>query len=56
MSARARLRKVLWKWVAPVAGLAALGLALFLFFHEPADKSYRLRGTAGSPCMFGAFP
>jgi TRAP-type uncharacterized transport system substrate-binding protein len=35
--------------VAPVAGLAALGLALFLFFHEPADKSYRLRGTAGSP-------
>jgi len=49
MSARARLRKVLWKWVAPVAGLAALGLALFLFFHEPADKSYRLRGTAGSP-------
>jgi hypothetical protein len=34
--------------VVPAAGLAALGLALFFYFHVPADKSYRLRLTAGN--------
>jgi TRAP-type uncharacterized transport system substrate-binding protein len=48
MSARARLVKVFWKWVAPVAGLGALALALFLLFHSPPERSHRLRMTAGS--------
>jgi TRAP-type uncharacterized transport system substrate-binding protein len=48
MSARDQLRKVVWKWLAPAAGLAALGLALFFYFHTPSDKSYHLRMTAGN--------
>jgi TRAP-type uncharacterized transport system substrate-binding protein len=48
MHARAGLRKFVWKWLAPAAGLAALGLALFFYFHTPSDKSYRLRMTAGN--------
>ncbi len=48
MSLQRKLVKILWKWVAPAAGLAALGLALFFFFHTPAEKSYRLHMTAGN--------
>jgi TRAP-type uncharacterized transport system substrate-binding protein len=48
MSTRGGLVKVLWKWVAPLAGLAALGLAVYFYFHSPAPKRYRLRITAGN--------
>jgi TRAP-type uncharacterized transport system substrate-binding protein len=48
MSARARWVKVFWKWVATVAGLGALALALFFLFHSPTERSHRLRMTAGS--------
>jgi TRAP-type uncharacterized transport system substrate-binding protein len=48
MSVQSKLVKVLWKWVAPVAGLTALGLAVFFFFHSPAPRTYRLRLTAGN--------
>jgi TRAP-type uncharacterized transport system substrate-binding protein len=34
--------------VAPIAGLAALSLAVFFYFHKPTPKSYRLRITAGN--------
>jgi TRAP-type uncharacterized transport system substrate-binding protein len=40
--------KILWKWVAPIAGLAAIGLAVFFSFYSPAPKSYHLRLTAGN--------
>jgi TRAP-type uncharacterized transport system substrate-binding protein len=48
MSVQSKLVKVLWKWVAPIAGLAALGLAVFFYFHSPAPRTYRLRLTAGN--------
>jgi TRAP-type uncharacterized transport system substrate-binding protein len=49
MSLQRRLVKILWKWVAPVAGLTAIALAIFFYFHSPGPKSYRLRMTAGNP-------
>jgi TRAP-type uncharacterized transport system substrate-binding protein len=48
MSLQSKLVKILWKWLAPASGLAALGLALFFYFHAPAEKSYRLCMTAGN--------
>jgi TRAP-type uncharacterized transport system substrate-binding protein len=48
MAAQFSLVKVLWKWVAPIAGLTALGLALYFYFHSPTQRSYRLRLTAGN--------
>jgi TRAP-type uncharacterized transport system substrate-binding protein len=48
MSARASLKTIVWKWLAPIAGLAALGLALFFYFHSPSDKNYHLRLTGGN--------
>ena len=30
MSVQDNLAKVVWKWAAPIAGLSALGLALFV--------------------------
>jgi hypothetical protein len=38
----------LWKWLAPLAGLAALALALYLYFHSPGNARYRLSITAGN--------
>jgi TRAP-type uncharacterized transport system substrate-binding protein len=49
MALRNKFIKVLWKWVAPIAGLTAIGLAIFFYFHSPGPKSYRLRMTAGNP-------
>src|SRR5262249_10561051 len=43
-----RLRKVLWKWVAPITGLAALAFAIFYYFHAPGHGRYRLHMTAGN--------
>jgi TRAP-type uncharacterized transport system substrate-binding protein len=34
--------------VAPLAGLAGLGLAVYFYFHSPAPSKYRLRITAGN--------
>lgn len=48
MSTQTRLRRVLWKWVAPLAGLAALVFAVFSYFHAPGNGRYHLRMTAGS--------
>jgi TRAP-type uncharacterized transport system substrate-binding protein len=48
MSLRSKLVRILWKWVAPVAGLAALGLAVFFYFYSPGQKKYHLRLTAGN--------
>jgi TRAP-type uncharacterized transport system substrate-binding protein len=49
MALRNRLIKIMWKWVAPVAGLTAIGLAIFFYFHSPGPKSFHLRMTAGNP-------
>jgi TRAP-type uncharacterized transport system substrate-binding protein len=48
MSTRPNLIKILWKWVAPVVGLGALGLALYFYLGSPRQKTYRLRATAGN--------
>jgi TRAP-type uncharacterized transport system substrate-binding protein len=48
MSTRTRLRRVVWVWLAPLAGVAALGLAVYLFFHTPGERTYRLTMTAGN--------
>src|SRR5262245_29353469 len=48
MSLQSKLVKILWKWVAPIVGLTAIGLAIYFYFHSPEPKTYRLRGTAGN--------
>jgi hypothetical protein len=48
MSVQGKLVGVLWKWVAPLAGVAALGLAVYLYVHSPAPSNYQLRITAGN--------
>src|SRR5262245_46962255 len=41
------LRRAALKWVAPVLGIAALGLAAFFYFHTPSPGRHRLTMTAG---------
>jgi TRAP-type uncharacterized transport system substrate-binding protein len=48
MSAEKNLVKLIWKWLAPVAAVAALAFACFFYFHSPGRKSYRLSLTAGN--------
>jgi TRAP-type uncharacterized transport system substrate-binding protein len=48
MSVKSKIIKVLWKWVAPLAGFTAIGLAVYFYFHSPTPKKYRLRVTAGN--------
>jgi TRAP-type uncharacterized transport system substrate-binding protein len=48
MSTRGTLVRAFWKWVAPVAGLGALALACFFYFHTARERTYRLRMTAGN--------
>jgi TRAP-type uncharacterized transport system substrate-binding protein len=48
MSARNKLVKLIWKWVAPLVAVAALALACFFYFYSPAQKNYRLSLTAGN--------
>jgi TRAP-type uncharacterized transport system substrate-binding protein len=48
MSVRRKLVKVLWKWATPLVGLAALGLAVYFYFHSPEPRAYHLRLTAGN--------
>jgi TRAP-type uncharacterized transport system substrate-binding protein len=35
-------------WVAPVVGLAAIGMAVYFYFHSPMPKKYHFRMTAGN--------
>jgi TRAP-type uncharacterized transport system substrate-binding protein len=48
MPAGNKLASVAWKWLAPLAALAALTLAGFFYFHSPGERSYRLTATAGN--------
>jgi TRAP-type uncharacterized transport system substrate-binding protein len=48
MSARTSLRRVIWRWLAPVVGIAALALAAYLFLHGTRQQKYRLTITAGN--------
>jgi TRAP-type uncharacterized transport system substrate-binding protein len=43
-----RLRRLLWQWGVPLLAVAALGLAVFSYFHTPRDRAVRLTLTAGS--------
>jgi TRAP-type uncharacterized transport system substrate-binding protein len=48
VSAQGRWRGILWKWLAPVAGVAALAVAVYLYFHTPRQATVRLKITAGN--------
>ena len=48
MSTRTKLLRILWKWAAPIAGLAALAFAVVYYFQAPGHGRYRLRMTAGN--------
>jgi TRAP-type uncharacterized transport system substrate-binding protein len=48
MSLQSKLVKVVWKGVAPIASVAALGPAVCLDFHSRAPRTYLLRMTAGN--------
>jgi TRAP-type uncharacterized transport system substrate-binding protein len=43
-----RLRRIVWKWLAPVLGVAALTIAVYFYFHKPGPKAVRLTITAGN--------
>jgi TRAP-type uncharacterized transport system substrate-binding protein len=47
MSAEWNLRRIVWKWVAPLVGLGALGLAVYFYLGTPRQKSYQLKLSAG---------
>jgi TRAP-type uncharacterized transport system substrate-binding protein len=47
MYSRSNARRLLWTRVAPVAAVAALALAFFVYYHSPRARSYHLRMTAG---------
>src|SRR5262249_36120274 len=49
MLAPGKLRRLVWTWVAPAAGVAALALACYFYFHAPPPKNYDLVLTAGNP-------
>src|SRR5262245_21045837 len=48
MPGRSRFTRILVRCVAPVVGLAAIGVAVFLYLHDPAPRTYGVRITAGS--------
>jgi TRAP-type uncharacterized transport system substrate-binding protein len=48
MSIRARSLGIFWKWVAPIAGLGGIALAVYFYFHAPRERTYRFRMTAGN--------
>jgi TRAP-type uncharacterized transport system substrate-binding protein len=49
MLTRASLRRITLKWLAPAAGVAALGYACFLYFHSPRPTKHALTFAAGNP-------
>jgi TRAP-type uncharacterized transport system substrate-binding protein len=48
MLARTKLTWLLWTWLPPAAGIAALALACFFYFHSPRPRRYDLTLTAGN--------
>jgi len=48
MFTQSRIARILWKWVAPIVGVAAIALAVYFYFHSPRPKTYVLRATAGN--------
>src|SRR5262245_22077828 len=48
MFTQSRLARILWKWVAPIVGVAAIALAVYFYFNSPRPRSYTLRATAGN--------
>jgi TRAP-type uncharacterized transport system substrate-binding protein len=47
ISTRASLKRIFWVWVAPLGGLAALALAVYLYYRAPPRRTYHLTMTAG---------
>jgi TRAP-type uncharacterized transport system substrate-binding protein len=43
-----RVRRLIWKWVVPLVGVAALGVAVYAYFHAPRNRSFHLTALAGS--------
>jgi TRAP-type uncharacterized transport system substrate-binding protein len=48
MTAQAKLRRIVWRWLAPLAGVTALAFAILFYFYSPQQRSYRLTFTAGN--------
>jgi TRAP-type uncharacterized transport system substrate-binding protein len=48
MGPHRRIRRVLWRWVAPALGVAALGIAIYVLFHTPQPRRQHVTMTAGS--------
>jgi TRAP-type uncharacterized transport system substrate-binding protein len=48
MALQKHLVRTVWKWAAPIAGLAALALAFYFYFHAPRERKHYLRISAGS--------
>jgi TRAP-type uncharacterized transport system substrate-binding protein len=40
--------RAVWKWLVPAVGVAALGLAAYVYFHTPRARTYRLTMTGGN--------
>jgi TRAP-type uncharacterized transport system substrate-binding protein len=49
MEPEGRQRRRAWQWLAPAVGVAALGLAAYLYFHTPRGRTYRLTMSGGNP-------
>ena len=47
MKHKRSLAKFLGVWVAPIVGLSALALALFVYFYKPGQRAVHLSFTAG---------
>src|SRR5262245_27339894 len=43
-----RLRRLLWTWMLPLLGVAALGFAVWAYYAPPRERVFHLRMTAGS--------
>jgi TRAP-type uncharacterized transport system substrate-binding protein len=48
MGTQQRLRRVVWKWLVPTVGVAALAVAAYVSFSSPRTRVYRLTMTAGN--------
>jgi TRAP-type uncharacterized transport system substrate-binding protein len=48
MSKPMRVRRIVLRWGVPLAGVAALAFAAFLYFYTPRERAYQLKITAGN--------
>jgi TRAP-type uncharacterized transport system substrate-binding protein len=48
MNTKSQVRRKIWRWAAPFLGCAALLLTVYLYFHTPKERTYRLTITAGN--------